>query len=83
MCFVTEDFWGQGWGKPGGYSITFYEGGLRPEVQPLYPFLYHFCLKRYPFCIPFIDKWYPLRIPHLELCIPFLTAVNALSSKYE
>ena len=75
-CNVFPDrdieFWGQEWGKPGGYSITFYAGRLRPEVQPLYAFLYHFWLKRCPFCIPFIDKWYPSQIPHLELCIPFL-----------
>ena len=47
-------------------------GEVRPEVQPLYPFLYHIWLKRYPFCRPFIDKWYSFHIPHLELCIPFL-----------
>ena len=75
-CNVFPDrnieLWRQEWGKHGGYSITFYAGRLRPEVQPLYPFLYHFWLRGYPFCIPFIDKWYPFHIPYLELCIPFL-----------
>ena len=54
----------------GGYSITFYTASLRPEVQPLTTFIYHFWQERYPFNIPSIDKWYPFHTPSLELCVP-------------
>ena len=44
---------------------------IRPEIQPLTLFTYHFSRKRYPFRIPSTDKWYSFHIPCLELCIPF------------
>ena len=40
------------------YSIKFYMGRLRPEVQPL-TFKNQFWPERYPFRRPSIDKWCP------------------------
>ena len=44
------------------------EGGLRPDVQPLTSFIYHFSRKRYPFRIRSVEKWHPFHIPCLVPC---------------
>ena len=44
-------------GGGGGFSTKFYMGRLRPEVQPLNPFTYHFLTEKVPFPVLSIDKW--------------------------
>ena len=67
--------WELHWGYPrrdGVLNKVLYGGGgIRPEVQPLIPFIYQLWQKRWPFHTPSIHKWYPFNIPSIELCIPF------------
>jgi len=44
---------------PGGYSKEFYMGRLFPEVQPPYPFIYHFFRKGTPFVSLLLEKGTP------------------------
>jgi len=63
-------------GEGGGYS-KFYTGRVRPVVQPFTRFSIPFLTGK----VPSTRKWYAFHIPN-KRCIP-LTAVNALSFKYE
>ena len=60
-------------------STKFYMGRLRPEFQPLNPFMYHFWQTRYPFLYFPLTNVASFNIPHLELFyIPFFPAINVL-----
>ena len=55
----------------GGVSTTFYTGRLCSDIQPL------------PFYIPFYGEKVPFPVPSINYYYSLLTAVNALTLRFE
>ena len=71
-----------------GFSTKFYMGRLRPEVQLLNPFTYHFWQTRYPFLYFPLTNGASFNIPRLELYIRFFgcykcTLLNMTEENHE
>ena len=70
------------------FSTKFYMGRLRPEVQLLNPFTYHFWQTRYPFLYFPLTNGASFNIPRLELYIRFFgcykcTLLNMTEENHE
>ena len=70
-------------GGGGGYSIAFYTEAIRPEVQNLTLFIYHFDRKgNHLIYLAFHSKWYPFHSYRNSLTILlFLVFLNKTKNK--